>query len=168
MSSLIFEINETNKNKNKSKINKTEEKQEKQEINNTQNEINYNKINKNDNKDSNIQNKKYRFTRKVQRKDYTNNIIKKKNLLKLNNVYNNNFKFLSLYTNSKKKIPKSKSFNYAQNCNYNSNVIKTEINRYKFNPNFPSNYKKQKIVLTPQINQNKIQNKINIEKNKNK
>ena len=173
LSSLMFEINKTNKNK--SKLNKIEEKQE---INSTQNETNYNNNkNKNDNKTSNNKNKKYKFTRKVQRKDYPNNIIKKRNILKINNIYNNNMynnnlKFLNLYTNSKKKIPKSKSFNFSQTDKNNSIKIRTEINnidKYKFNINLPINNNKVKTVFTPQINQNKINYKMkksNIEKNK--
>jgi hypothetical protein len=173
LSSLMFEINKTNKNK--SKLNKIEEKQE---INSTQNEINYNNIdkNKNGNKISNNHNKKYKFTRKVPRKDYPNNIIKKRNILKINNIYNNNMynnnlKLLNLYTHSKKKIPKSNSFNYSQTDKKNSIKVRTEINnidKYKFNINLPSNNNKVKTVFTPQINQNKINYKMNIEKNKNK
>ena len=173
LSSLMFEINKTNKNK--SKLNKIEEKQE---INSTQNEINYNNIdkNKNGNKISNNHNKKYKFTRKVPRKDYPNNIIKKRNILKMNNIYNNNMynnnlKLLNLYTHSKKKIPKSNSFNYSQTDKKNSIKVRTEINnidKYKFNINLPSNNNKVKTVFTPQINQNKINYKMNIEKNKNK
>lgn len=173
LSSLMFEINKTNKNK--SKLNKIEEKQE---INSTQNETNYNNIdkNKNGNKILNNHNKKYKFTRKVQRKDYPNNIIKKRNILKINNIYNNNMynnnlKLLNLYTHSKKKIPKSNSFNYSQTDKKNSIKVRTEINnidKYKFNINLPSNNNKVKTVFTPQINQNKINYKMNIEKNKNK
>lgn len=173
LSSLMFEINKTNKNK--SKLNKIEEKQE---INSSQNETNYNNIdkNKNGNKISNNHNKKYKFTRKVQRKDYPNNIIKKRNILKINNIYNNNMynnnlKLLNLYTQSKRKIPKSNSFNYSQTDKKNSIKVRTEINnidKYKFNINLPSNNNKVKTVFTPQINQNKINYKMNIEKNKNK
>ena len=167
LSSLMFEINKSNKNKNKAKNNKLEEKQEK---NFTRSEKNFNNISKNVNKNSNNQNKKYNFSRKVKRKDYSNNILKKRNILKMNNIYNNNIynsnlKFLNYYTNSMKKIPKSKSFNYSQSVNNNSNKIRTDlsnINKYKFNLNLPSNNNKIKNVFTPQINQNKL----NLEKNK--
>jgi hypothetical protein len=88
-----------------------------------------------------------------------------------NNIYNNNLKLLNLYTHSKKKIPKSNSFNYSQTDKKNSIKVRTEINnidKYKFNINLPSNNNKVKTVFTPQINQNKINYKMNIEKNKNK
>ena len=166
LSSLIFEINKNQINKNKSKVyNEEINNDEKNNISNNMDKIN----NKNSN---NHQTKNMKYSKKVQRKQYSNNIIKKKkNLLKIQNISNNisNRNKLvksNLVINTKKNFPKSFSFNCFEINKENSKRIKTEYsnnNKHCLNLNSQNKKKVRTAIFSPQnknINKNKDKFKI--------
>ena len=169
LSSLIFELN-------KNQINKKRTKMDNEEINNTEKNSSSNNLNKVNNKISNNQKpKKMKYSKKVERKQYSNTIIKKKKyLLKLKNVSNNNINrnnlgIPNLIINTKKNFPKSYSFNCFEIGKENSKRIKTEYsnNKLGLNLNSHNNKKGRTAVFSPQNkNINKIKDKININKEK--
>ena len=169
LSSLIFELN-------KNQINKKRTKMDNDEINNAEKNSSSNNLNKVNNKISNNQKpKKMKYSKKVERKQYSNTIIKKKKyLLKLKNVSNNNINrnnlgIPNLIINTKKNFPKSYSFNCFEIGKENSKRIKTEYsnNKLGLNLNSHNNKKGRTAVFSPQNkNINKIKDKININKEK--
>lgn len=136
LSSLIQDINKNSFHRNK--INA-----EKKEIKETQNSfknIKYLMTNKNYNKVKNQINNTTKLTKnnknpkKAKKSDYSNNIIKKKNILKNKiisnkNLYINNLSISNLIINSKKNnFNKSYSFNNFENQKNNLNKFRNESN----------------------------------------